>query len=345
MNKLSKIAPAKPDLAGILSPDSGRSEEMEAVWRYIQEEDAKLPDTTGMSMAEQRRVFGSRSMRWNQNLPDMAEERRLTVPGPSEAPEIACELVTPADARPGCAIYLHGGGWAFGSIDSHKRIPRTLAAALRLRVLSVEYRLAPENPFPAGLNDCVATWRWLAAESRNAPEFNGPLVLCGDSAGANLAVATMLHEVRSGRSSPDGVRPSAGLLFYGVYNCDFDSPSYQRFGAGYGLSRAGMENMLDMYAPGGNGPDALRYDPLVSPALAPEALLARLPPLFLNAAGLDPLVCDTLGFSERLEEAGVPHEVHVHPGVHHGFMQITERLSEARHAYQLATTFLDKIAD
>ncbi|MGE3645364.1 MAG: alpha/beta hydrolase [Beijerinckiaceae bacterium] len=339
MNKNVSLSPlTKIDLDRLLAPDARRSDEMEAVWQYIIEEDKKLPDQTGMTQEQLRVVAAERNKRWNNGEPAVANVERIAVPGLSGAPDIACDLYTPANARPGCAVYIHGGGWVNGSIDSHTRVPRTLANALGLRVLNVEYRLAPEYPYPAGLQDCVAVWRWVTGKSEKSPEFQGPLAISGDSAGANLAVATLLHEARAGRRTAE-----CGLLFYGVYGCDFDTPSYNRFGTGHGLMRAGMEKFLDMYAPGGEGPDALRYDPLISPILASEAQLARLPPLYLNAAGLDPLLCDTAGFAARLEEAGVSYDVDIHEGVQHGFMQITERLSEARRAYDLAAGFFNRV--
>ncbi len=334
--------PASPlasvDLGRLVSPEAGRSAEMEAVWKYIQDEDSKLPDQSAMNLVEKRKIAALRNLRWNNCEPAVESVERLSLPGFSGAADVVCDLVVPGNVRPGCVVYMHGGGWVNGSIESCNRIARTLANALSLRVLNVDYRLAPEHPFPAGLHDCIAAWRWAVQEGGKSAGFSGPLAISGDSAGANLAVAVLLHELRARRRAAD-----CGLLFYGVYDCDFETPSYQRFGSGFGLMRAGMEKFLDLYAPGGDGPDALRYDPLVSPARAPEALVARLPPLYLAAAGLDPLVCDSYNFACRLEESGVPYGLTVHEGVHHGFMQITERLSEARRAYELAADFFDNV--
>lgn len=337
MTSIAAADVSRIDLARLLSPQAGRSAEMESVWRYILEEDRKLPDQSQLSLAEQRRVFGLRAQRWNSDLPPLARCERIVVPALGESPAIVCELLTPNDVKPGCLVYLHGGGWAFGSIDTHARIPRVLANALNVRVLSVDYRLAPEAPFPAPLDDCVAAWRWVVQQAQVGDAFSGALTIAGDSAGANLAVATMFREQRA-----NGRMPDAAMLFYGVFGCDTDTPSYRRFGEGYGLARLGMEKFIDWYAPGGDGPDALRRDPLVSPLLAPESMLARLPPIFLSAAGLDPLLCDSINLAKRLDEIGAAYEIHVHEGVHHGFMQITQRLSEARRAYELARAFYDR---
>ncbi len=335
MSSVAETSPLdKIDLAKLLSPQSGRSQEMEAVWQYILAEDKKLPDQSKMTLPEQRQIFGLRAKRWNSDLPELASIERMHVPGLNGAPDVACDFMPPESANPGCLVFFHGGGWAFGSIDTHARIPRTLANTLKVRVLSVEYRLTPEHPYPAPLEDCVAAWRWAVSEAASREEFKGPLTVAGDSAGANLSIATIMHEQRGGRRAPD-----AGMLFYGVYRAETDTPSYKRFGEGYGLARIGMAKFIDWYAPGGTGPDAPRHDPLISPLNASEAMLARLPPLYLCAAGLDPLLCDTVNFARRLDEVGVRYDVNVHEGVHHGFMQITQRLTEARRAYDLVNEF------
>jgi acetyl esterase len=207
---------------------------------------------------------------------------------------------------------------------------RLLAEATQTRVLGVDYRLAPERPFPAPLDDCVAAWRAVVA-NRHDPGFDGPLAVAGDSAGANLALAVILQEIGADRRKPD-----LGLLFYGAYDHDLDSPSYKRFAEGYGLTRAGMARFWEWYAPQGGAAEA---NPLIYPAKASEADLARLPPLFLNAAGLDPLLCDTIDLAKRLEAAGVPHQFVMHDGVHHGFMQMSLRLPEARDAIRQAAVF------
>jgi acetyl esterase len=324
----------KIDLSALLSPEARRSDEMEAVWRYIQEEDAKLPDQSRMSVAEQRVVRDRSALRWNADLPEVASVERLAIPGLMDAPQIACDLITPADAQPGCIVYLHGGGWVFGGLGSHARLARTLAIVLKTRVLAVDYRLAPENPFPAGLDDCVAAWRYAFKRAEADAGFAGPLAVAGDSAGANLALALIMREGETGRRRPD-----LALLFYGVWGCDFETPSYARFGVGHGLGKAGMEKFLDMYAPGGDDPGSLRFEPLVSPLRASEASLAKMPPLYLNAAGMDPLMCDTIELARKLEAAGATFDVNVHQGVHHGFMQMTARLAEARRAFDLTADF------
>ena len=242
-------------------------------------------------------------------------------------------MFVPEQALPGCILYIHGGGWAFCDIATHERTMRLLARETRTRVLAIDYRLAPEHPFPAPLEDCQAAWRWLVAQAAHDAGLAGPLAVAGDSAGANLALSVILRESELKRPAPQ-----AGLLFYGIFSSDLDSPSYRRFATGHGLTQAAMADFFDWYVPGA-GPESPRHDPLVQQIAASEAVLARLPPLFLNAAGLDVLLCDTLGFAARLEEVGASFELQVHEGVHHGFLQFSSRLEEARRAMALAAAF------
>jgi acetyl esterase len=330
---------AKIDLNRLLSPQAQRCEEMEALWRFLQAEDAKLPDQSRMSPPEQRIVRDQAARRFDGDLEPVASVARVHAPGLAGAPDVVCDLVTPENAQPGCVVYLHGGGWTFGSLVSHARVSRALANETRTRVLAVDYRLAPENPYPAPLDDAVAAWRYVVKRAGAEAGFDGPLAVAGDSAGANLGLAAILREGEAGRRRPD-----MGLFFYGVWNCDFDTPSYRRFGTGHGLTRASMEKFLDFYVPGGDGPGALRFEPFVSPMLASEATLARLPPIYLAAAGLDPLLCDSVDFARKLEAAGATFDINVHEGLHHGFMQLSARLSEARRAYGLMGDFFRRWA-
>lgn len=316
------------DEARLFGPDARRSPEMEAVWSWLLEQDAGLPNWLTLPPDQARALADGLSRRWNAVLPAIAKAEDVTVPG---SPSLPCQLITPPDAGNGCILFLHGGGWAFGNLQTHQRFMRLLAIASRRRVFGVDYRLAPEHPYPAPLDDARTAWRWLAQARNSRPGLAGPLALAGDSAGANLAMATMLAAIRDGETLPD-----AALLFYGAYEADAESASTQRFGEGFGLTRAAMARFWQFYAP-----DPFTHgDPLVSALFAPNASLRKLPPLYLNAAGLDPLLSDTLGLVKRLRLAGVQHEFVLHEGVHHGFMQMSLRLAEAQRAIELAALFL-----
>lgn len=298
-------------------PDDTPNPEMAAIMARLAAEDGHLPDPTTVPAAEGRAQAEAGNVRWNRDLPPMATAE-LTLPG-GAAPRPA-RLFRPSSAR-GAILYIHGGGWAFCSLDTHDRAMRCLAEATGMAVIGIDYRLAPEYPYPAGLDDAAAAWRAL-------PEglgLAGPLGVSGDSAGANLALALMLREQEAGRRLPD-----FGLLFYGVYAVDHETDSHRRFGpGGYGLTTTKMIRYRDWYAP-----DPAAWDqPAVSPLAAPDAALRALPPLYLNAAGLDPLLGDTLALRDRLHGLGRADPVRVHRGVIHGFMQMTSALAEARTAF------------
>ncbi len=321
------------DLANLLGLGARRSSEMDALFTWIAEQERGLPDPAQLPLAQARLRFSAQGKRAEPDRSASAAVEPISVPSLDHAREIACNLITPPNARPGGLLYLHGGGWAFGDLDSHAGFARVLANAVERRVLYVDYRLAPEHPFPAGLDDVVAAWRFLVGGREDDARFQGPLGAAGDSAGANLAFAAMLREREADRPVPN-----CAMLFYGVYDDDIDSPSYLRFGERHGLTRAGMAKFWDLYAPQANSGQT-RANPLLTPVCASDAALAGLPPLYLNAAGLDPLLCDTVKLIERLAKAAGAFEFTIHEGVHHGFMQHTARLAEARRAVALAADF------
>ena len=323
------------DVARLTSPDARRTAEMQALfdWNIEQDKLMGMPALDGLDVAEMRKWRAKGALRVNAEMPEAASVERLQIPGLKGAPPVPCELITPANAEPGCLMFIHGGGWVFGGIDSHGRLARMLANEVRQRVLYIDYRLSPETVFPGALDDCIACWRWLGQQAQAREAFRGTLGVCGDSAGGNLALAMTLHEQQLGRRAADMV-----MCFYGVFNDDFETLSYRRFATGHGLTAPGMKKFWQMYAPE-ETPGQPRQDPLLCPVCASEAALAKLPPVFLNAAGMDPLLCDTVAMAQRLEEADAVYEAHVHEGVHHGFMQQTARLAEARRAFGLMGEF------
>ncbi|MGK9168956.1 alpha/beta hydrolase [Inquilinus limosus] len=314
-------------------PNDTPNAEMAAIMARLAAEDGHLPDPSTLPPAAGRAQAEGANGRWNRDLPPMAETTELMLPG--SAGPLRARLVRPDSAR-GAILYIHGGGWAFCSIDTHDRAMRCLAKATGMAVIGVDYRLAPEHPYPAGLNDAVAAWRAFP-ETLAWHRIAGPVGISGDSAGANLALALMLREQAAGRPLPE-----FGLLFYGVYAVDHDTESHRRFGpGGYGLTSARMARYRDWYVPD----PATWGEPLVSPLLASDAALRVLPPLYLNAAGLDPLLSDTLALGARLRASGRADPLRVHRGVIHGFMQMTTALAEARTAFAEAGAWARRFND
>lgn len=308
-------------------PDPYVDPEMPAILAANAERMRGLPNYENVPIAEGRAIFSKLHAHWNEPKIAMRRTVDLTVPG-SDGP-IRARYYTPGQECVGLVIYLHGGGWTFGDIDSHDRACRLLARESGACVLSVDYRLAPEHPFPAGLEDTLAVLRWLREDSE-LPAIRHRIALAGDSSGANLAMAAMLSLRASGARQPE-----AAALFYGVFQVDWNTGSHRAFGDGrWGLSTTRMGWYAANYL--GERPE-LAVDPLVSPALADPA---GLPPVFLNAAGLDPLLDDTLAVAGRLAAAHVPHTLRIYPGVIHGFMQMSSELAAARQAFADAGAWL-----
>ncbi len=158
MTTLSQDPRLAFDDAHLLGDEARRSPEMEAVWTWLVEQDAGLPNWLDLPVVEARRQHNAQALRWNASLPPVQEIVSPVVPGRNPVP---CQLIVPQQPDPGCILFLHGGGWAFGNLDTHQRLMRLLARATGKCVLGVDYRLAPEHPYPEPLDDARAAWRWL----------------------------------------------------------------------------------------------------------------------------------------------------------------------------------------
>jgi acetyl esterase len=279
-----------------------------------------LPDPIALPIADARAQLTAASLAWNVDLPALPVVGDLSVPGPKGAmrlrlyrPQVAGRLPT--------VVYLHGGGWTFGSVDAHNRLMRVLALGAGAAVIGVDYRLAPEHPFPAPLEDCLAAIRWVRAHADAPGVDRARNMVAGASAGANLALASMLALRDAGEPPLKGA-----ALLYGCYCSRLDTPAHARFGDGsYRLSSAEMGWFWGNYL--GGAPPASR--PLAEPL---HADLAGLPPLYLMLAAADPLADDTRELARRLAACRVPHEVREYPGTVHGFLQMTTRSAAARQA-------------
>jgi acetyl esterase len=202
-------------------------------------------------------------------------------------------------------VFAHGGGWVVGSIESHDGPCRLLANLTGAVVVSVGYRLAPEHPFPAAVDDVAAAWQWVRENGGTYDIDVGRLSLAGDSAGANLVIAAALRAVRTGD------RPASLALVYPVVDTTTDRESYRQCGEGFGLTLADMRWYLEHYVPN----PADRSDPEIAVLHAPD--LGLLPPTWVATCGYDPLRDEALEFVEALAGAGVEVEhVHVADAVH-----------------------------
>jgi len=246
------------------------------------------------------------------------EDRR--VPGP--AGDIPVRVYTPAGNAPfPVLVYFHGGGWVIGSIEVYDGACRSLASRAGCIVVSVEYRLAPEHPFPAAPEDCYAATRWVA---EHAATFGGDatrLAVGGDSAGGNLAAVVAL--MARDRGGPTLVHQ---LLIYPVTDADFETRSYRQNAEGYFLTRADMIWFWNHYAPR----EEQRRNPYAAPLRAPS--LRGLPPAHVVTAEFDPLRDDGDAYAARLREEGVPVQLSRYDGMIHGFVQMGSVVERGRAA-------------
>jgi acetyl esterase len=191
-------------------------------------------------------------------------------------------------------VYLHGGGWVVGSLESTDSTCRFLAREAGMRVLSVGYRLAPEHPFPAPLDDAVAAFRDAVARADELGADPAAIAIAGDSAGGNLATSACLRIAGDG-----GPSPAFQLLFYPITDVSRKSRSYGLFRDGFFLTARQMDWYRDHYLSGGGEAS----DPEVSPLLAPD--LSGAPPAHIVTAGFDVLRDEGEAYAQRLREAGV----------------------------------------
>ncbi len=229
-------------------------------------------------------------------------------------------------------VYLHGGGWVAGSPRTHRKLALRFAEAGYL-VANVDYRLAPEAPFPGPFEDCVFALRWAA---ENAARFGGDasrLAIGGDSAGGNLSAAVAAHLA----DDPSAPRIRAALLIYGVF--DFEALLGAEQDPVLGdpaIARKLMDAMIEAYLGGRPALEQMR-DPRISPLHA----AAKLPPSFLVVGTADPLHAHQRALAAALERAGVTHESVILEGMPHGFVQY-EFLPPARETIARMTKFLDR---
>ena len=238
----------------------------------------------------------------------MAEVRAVEVPG-AAGPRPARLYIPPGLPSPApLLVYLHGGGWVVGDLDTHDQPCRFLAREARARVLSVDYRRAPEHPFPVPLDDCVAATRFAIEEAHRFDADPARVGVGGDSAGGNLAAGvTRLLTLE------DGPAPVFQLLIYPVTDMSRKRASYELFAEGFFLTARQMDWYRHHYLPD----ESAAGDPRVSPILASN--LAGLPPVHVVTAGFDVLRDEGEDYAGLLRDAGVRVTSRREPGLIHGF--------------------------
>jgi acetyl esterase len=257
---------------------------------------------------------------------EVASAADTTVEG--AAGPLGARLYVPLDAgSPGpLLVYFHGGGFVVCDLDTHDNLCRFLARQSGMRVLSVDYRLAPEHPFPAAIDDAVAAFRFAVEHAGELGADPTRLAVGGDSAGGNLAAGVAVQG-----SADGGPAPAFQLLFYPWVDLTSERASYDLFGKGFYLARSDLQWYRSHYV----GDESQASDPRCSPIAASE--LRGVAPAYIAAAGFDPLRDEGEEYARRLHEAGTRVALRRHPGLIHGFANTIAIGHSAREAVLQAT--------
>jgi acetyl esterase len=279
------------------------------------------PDARTATVEERRNGLVS-LMKFAGPPPALERIEDRTLPGPDGA--LRVRLYSPSTAKilPGL-IYFHGGGLVAGSLDTHDGIGRALCDSGGVRVVSVDYRLAPEHRFPAAVEDAQAALRYIAGHAADFGIDAARLGICGDSAGATLAAATCQSAIQGG-----GPRLILQLLLCPILDYSRVTASKRELSSGYLVDQATLDHDLKYYLPAGTASS----NPLVSPLLAGD--VSGMPRTIIHTAEFDPLRDEGRNYFERLTQAGNEVSYTCHPGMIHLFYGLGAVIPYARTAFE-----------
>ena len=295
---------------------------------FAQRVEAGRPALSAGSPAEARALTAASRAALGHG-PDLYQVKALRIP--TRSGSIGARLLRPTEQVEGLLVYLHGGGWVVGELDDYDTMARTLAARSHCALLLPDYRLAPEHRFPASLEDTEDAVTWAAAHIAELAGASVPLLVGGDSAGANLATVA-LHAL-AGR-----IKVAGQLLVYPVTDADFTRDSYLHCSAGMQLTRADMQWFFAHYAP-----PALHGDPRISPLRQPAH--RGLPPTAVFTAECDVLRDEGEAYAARLAEAGVAVTTRRFESLPHGFIRLHNLVDAADQALSTIAAALADLAD
>jgi acetyl esterase len=271
--------------------------------------------TNGLAPVEARAFskLGATTSDWRPKIP-MAQVEAITIP--TEAGSLGARFYLPGGLPggmpPPLLVYFHGGGFVIGDLDTHDGVCRFIAAAAGLAVLAVDYRLGPEDPFPAGIEDAWAAFTWALANAATLGVDPARIAVGGDSAGGNMAANVCLQGKAEG-----GPMPAMQLLIYPVTDSADEPRSRRLFAEGFMLTKTDIDRFEHFYLAAGTDID----DPRISILKEPD--LSGLPPAYVTTAGFDPLRDEGEAYGIRLREAGTKVAIRRHPGLIHGFANQT----------------------
>ncbi len=273
---------------------------------------AAVPDYSDLTPAAARALFESGAPKMDARPSDPMRVEDRAIAGP--ASPIPLRIYVPQESATPLPVvlWLHGGGFVVGSLDSYDGLARELAQQSGAIVVAVDYRLAPEHPHPAAVEDAFAALQWVAA---NAATFGGDaarLAIAGDSAGGNLAAVCSILARDAG-----GPKLARQILIYPATAGMADSESHQLFAEGYLLTRRSILWFKDHHTGGADHSGDFRYAPLIA------SDLVGLAPALVIVAGFDPLRDEGMAYAHRLKEAGNPVDLLAFDGMVHGFILLS----------------------
>ncbi len=245
----------------------------------------------------------------------------FVIPGPGGAIRARAYAPVAAIGLQPVLIYFHGGGFVVGGLESHDGLCRLFVAEGGFKVIAVDYRLAPEYPYPAALDDAWAAFQWIEANSANLGVDGGRIALGGDSAGGMLTA--IITQLARGKAKP---RIAYQLLMFPNTQVGAETSSMNEFAVGYFLERRTVEFFSSLYLP----PGIDRNSPKVSPLRAKD--FGGLPPAYVMLSGFDPLHDEGLAYAEKLKAAGVKVTIADYADMVHCFIYLQTVLPEAHEA-------------
>lgn len=290
-----------------------------------------VPPTHTLAPAEARKLYRERRSFTQPPATTMAEVRDLSADGPHGSIGLRLYRPTSAPTSAPALVYYHGGGWVIGDLDTHDVLCRELAHRSGCVVVAVDYRLGPEQPFPAAVDDCLVATRWLHAQAASLGIDASRLALGGDSAGGNLATVTAIG-LRDGA----GFRPKFQLLIYPGTDMRAAAPSHTTNGQGYMLTSDTIAYFRHQYVPAQHDWSDWRVSPLL------HEDLSKLPPALVITAGYDPLRDEGRQYADALSKAGVPTQYVCFERQIHGFITMGRVIDEANTAVALCASVLQR---
>jgi acetyl esterase len=287
------------------------------------------PAAEAVSITRGRRIIES-SARLAGGTQSIGAVTDRSIDGPGGP--LALRFYTPRglSGRSPALVFFHGGGWIYGSLETHDATCRFLAEEAQVRVVAVDYRLAPEAPFPAAVDDALAAWKWITDHAPGLGIDPDRIAVGGDSAGGNLATVVAQQTVRAGQRSP-----AFQLLIYPATDFVGTGGSRERYRDGFYLSQAFMDLAEENYLVGGED----RADPRLSPLRGDVTGVA---PAYVVTAGFDPLLDEGEAYVEKLRAAGVAVEHVREDGMIHGFLNMVALGRSAPRAVRRAASALQR---